>query len=1097
MSNQLIFTASSEKNEAVTSPNLGTTKVSVRFMRFKLMLSYKKLKELAPTGFPRFSYFNWAGVDLNDGYLYIYHEKKASKDKLDGKNWSEYLVREGVSTTNAEGDTVSSLTKFYKVQWEDQDHRAPKMDVGADEDNSYIVFDHGDIVWIAFSEVQWSAAYLKKIMGNTENVKNRFQKLDIDEYVEVCDSIPYDRDKFSSRAKWLCDHQNNDKSLLFYSYSDFGNSLHDANKLYEFHLNTAIKCTEDIISEFDYQVKALAKIMENLEKGTDPADPAYQCPNPEEFKALFETAQFLYPLLYDENGAFKKFAKHVQKGKIEKVLGIEQRKAMRDILKAIRADLFRMILSHFYQNTLIDYLDNTEENKAQGQFLVVNHQQKLGTNPVVFDPNIDLPSKIIDPEKDFITQFVKHAFFDKDNLPETKDIVPKPLHESEVELWQIQLITNRLLTEYVDLDKVKEELPRKIEINKTVYEKLNFGFEDFIFISSKVLFCIDSCLTFYIKMVKTFEEHEKVHNLQLNLFDRSNKVKQTAQSMRTNLKNAQNMLLSEINELYKNSNLASHVKFKNIEELSQSIIDYLYNLKLAQDKLNGSALSNNVKPEQLDGLADIVAKENTAKGKNTIDGINKKESIILKKLEEKTIKNEATLSKTHINLKEFDKKMMRKEFQESVQWKTVTFSLAIVNLTGAIYDLAKNGSEMSTFEVGLGIGSIGGGFVDLLSLVTSYTSTTRIETWVLKLFKAKNPAMTVSMRIGYVGMGFSAALDIATSIHRSMRLDHDAAAAYLASAALGVGALYSFHMMGCLAYAGGMAGPIGVALAVLGVAVAFLAAYLTDDDIEAFLKQCVFTASSSGFLGLGKTKKINTNAASHLVARELYDKRDELAFDDYKGVNWVEMNLRVFVNMLDVAVSLTMPVEFDLDATGWRHLDDNSCMYRGKDTILLHRLKLKYQYYGALNLATTFEQEIRIYPYGTEYKKDWFALKARDCKPYETEKNYREFRYIIDNELDEFYKNKKNQKIDSDPKSIIIENIATSNTRPDPVIVFMGYFKYTDNRKYPLPRNGKDRYYGMKSRLVKIYSSPFVPKLIVYDIIGTEDEIISHPMGKY
>ncbi|MDR2951139.1 MAG: hypothetical protein LBV71_18280 [Prevotella sp.] len=239
------FTAESKsKGQKAKSGDYITIKVPFKFDYYSLSFQHKlySAERVVPKGFPKLFSNNIIPKNLVKGFLYLFYEMKDG-EKPEGDNaWEEYhinpcsIVRDGDGQPilDENNKRVYSLLDdnngyYYRILKEQShlDYRRLANREDMDNPKDFIDFSKTDIVWVAYSPIQWSADYLKKARESEKFRSMRFQKLDVAEWLSK------EKDYFSGSIKntiWgmhtkeekenikTIDYRQNGESLNFYSY---------------------------------------------------------------------------------------------------------------------------------------------------------------------------------------------------------------------------------------------------------------------------------------------------------------------------------------------------------------------------------------------------------------------------------------------------------------------------------------------------------------------------------------------------------------------------------------------------------------------------------------------------------------------------------------------------------------------------------------------------------------------------------------------------------------------------------------------------------------------------------------------------------------
>ncbi|WP_311326257.1 toxin VasX [Capnocytophaga sputigena] len=368
-------------------------------------------------GLPEFEHFDLVHTALNEGYLYLINDDPKSKNafievEVDSLGRLRYIIRKGKKHKKYDNSRNSSPQEEY-IQ--------------------YLVVQPNTKYWIAFSYYQWSHKYLKEMLNDIEKRKKRMRLID-------CKAIKIDDDNSAgnpkSYKKVKAAFRPSDEKKRYHFKYDFdivicdenNQSSNGDNDFYEdlfIILDDPIGCAFDMGIELSNAHTFHYALIESLQTGDKPAKifdrlcgkyndvyqpsvyiPAYET---EQFQALFGSALSLYHFLYgdppkqktpikdDEKEAREEQQKYMDdlreetsREKIEKVLGVEERKQQRQKIKNIREDFINYLWCDYFCKFLEKFMGNSYEIYL-GKYYLSDLVNAIAVHPHYKDRFIDLP----------------------------------------------------------------------------------------------------------------------------------------------------------------------------------------------------------------------------------------------------------------------------------------------------------------------------------------------------------------------------------------------------------------------------------------------------------------------------------------------------------------------------------------------------------------------------------------------------------------------------------------------------------------------------------------------------------------------------------
>lgn len=351
---------------------------------------------------------------LDVGYIYIINE-------TDGlKYFEEYKVEED--------------GKLYQVVWKHAKTAPNKRKLIRDypdirlETNitvspvGTIEVSRDALIWIAYSNVQWTVDYCHKIFHDDSEKFKRMIVLECSGFQEeqnYINAIP-----INEVVVYNIHEESSGYIQSFYKElkrveDNFPITRGDQIESMFITLDAPINCAEDIHQELLLEHARLEATVESIETGRDEdeimakiLDGTYErgelVGDEPKLNALYLTALGLYNLVYDNAEMIEKFdgkTYHdnddgLYKTKIINVLGVTYRKKQREVISLIRDNFGEWLKTDYYQARWKEYEENLEYNTLDGQLILSGHLASLAKIPQDFDKKLDLRSTWEDPKDD-------------------------------------------------------------------------------------------------------------------------------------------------------------------------------------------------------------------------------------------------------------------------------------------------------------------------------------------------------------------------------------------------------------------------------------------------------------------------------------------------------------------------------------------------------------------------------------------------------------------------------------------------------------------------------------------------------------------------
>lgn len=1009
--------------------------------------------------------------NLTKGYLYLFYEKKDGAEPEEEEQWEEYYIHPNSLIRNTD-DGSPQLDEDGKRQFQELDadngyyYRVVKKQQHPDNrcfvtyesiDNpaDFIEFSTTDIVWVAYSPVQWSADYLKKTMENKKRREMRFQKLNVAEWLKkgkqyftgnVADTIwelPWEQ---KAKNPKIIDYRSEGSKFNFYSYKTKGDTK-DPDTYY-FTLNAPINMVSDCIVEIDMQTEDFVKLTDSLmffdsEANTD---------DKEQYNALYVSAMALYHLLYTKGSKMAKYAKDklIQYEKLDLLLAISERTKLKNKLLLYRDSLKALIESDYYQHTLMDFYDNIPPRIIEGKNIALKHMLTLMFKPSKVDRNLLLPNEVEQWKKreNRWDKFVIDSYFidmqDSDGVTQA-DVQRKmaeTLNKKElIDNWDVKQNSNLLrylLNDTTTFDDVKNAAWFGMKIGS--YVDLTIGNLDMI------------VTTFgNIKLGKTayFQVGESIKTL-------SSDIKK------------KNVTIESIDKMMDDAGLGSLLKNRN-------------NLGKLDDELQAKGAS-------------------FLKTRDTIK--SQLRSMRGKLLSEKGVRYQ------------LETEVLDPLIVNNYKWKSFVRNLAIFDLTYNTINLMESlNKEDAQFGTNLvSIVCAGSDFAAIqLSIISDARKAMGLDDTLFVLRGKEYTAAGLSGFIAKAGGGFVAAADLFYAYKAYQNEEEVVAALYVTSSALTVGGVVlgvcAEEGVGILGISAAVAGILAIVICILVVVVAIAIWIFSDDEFKSFFKNCVLSGKEEYRIPKGKYKTAREVAIALFEFQ--YIKKEEKGYLQRKFDTFGRrVNMGNFIEMADVILSFSSPVCFEVP-----HIEGNTYNhYTGPfkrtvptrnifkkwfaknktdsvDYYLIRDLDLGIPIVGGLWNTASFYHEAYIYPFGTgssiRIRLDDRHIRRFSEKPFYNLMSGRTTYY--------FY-------FQFDMQAALNEVLAQQGMPPDysdsiiyPQFVFMGYFiRNEDNLQdvYPSYMHGIPRFFGIKIGLLST-STYSISSYKLKTYLKTKQEIIN------
>ena len=743
-------------------------------------ISEENFKELKLDGLPtiKLSNYKYAGTILQPGYIYVIDDKNP-----DG--WSEWEITE-----------LGELIEISKDQI-DKDERASNSK--SRKIRTYIA-KPTDTLWFAYSSVQWSSTYFKKMQKDCETRENRMQKFDGSKHVnkqsqtntygprQVSHSISFLSenifDQTNTQKNWNIAATDKENCEVDYEL-DTVLFLHDPLGIL-IELTTYLKYLWHKMDALMMSLKIgvhSREIQKALRRGIDPKT-LQNSKSLEQIEALYNIAVNINSVAFANEENIDKIGEEIDAERLKLVLATKERLALKKKIALCRSVLIDFLRDDYLEIVENDYLENCNAQIANIKGYKANLISELWQPPNFKDAFLETAQEARKWNSD--TQkgkaYIKDVLQGKTALGKiftTPSIIEEI--EGKANYAKFVGITNALF-----------------DIAKGVTEDGDKVLEDWVKVLNKNQIKIKGVLQdTAIEITKLGKEFRKS---ELGRTDFSKKTLNINKKSIKAFKKASKQWIKGFSELMEARQIAFTVSFEK-------------------------AIEN-----------------------DTLSGISK--------------------------------------FQDSPFWTKLLRNFSFLNLGLAAVALRKSDNE---FQKYLNIGKFFTAIADVHVSVRSVNTlklSKKLNQEALDLFKAET--VKRARIVGYVNV----LIDASEAGLNFWERDYDAAAAYTASAALG--------LAGLLLTAGAVNGwnPVGWGCILIGACIGFYATYLEDSPLERIAKNGIFGDIPTSFFQDVVTFKGDYIAQiNQHVLPTVRDAMHKTGFTDWEDLT------KQYVALMDVLVS--------------------------------------------------------------------------------------------------------------------------------------------------------------------------------------------------
>ena len=406
---KLVFTCEGGGAVSTDSSELEIEKAGIRInlMRIALINRTSKFAPLmleglgkndfmpleTPEGVPKIniSNYTYAGTMLRPGYIYVINE-------CDNTKFSEWEVSLGGSLTEIHNDLAS------------KDIREPKSDAATID--GYIA-QQEDVLWFAFSEIQWSASYWDCIRNDNAKRDQRMQKFDCPKH---------DGNQSQNGVATYNVMQNNtlfaienrigqSKTQHIFSTAKFDdeNNNEDFRPDAMFCLHDQVGILEELSSYLKYLWLRMDCLLITLKTGltiNEVENSLRNCISPETLKdrktleqieALHNIAVNLKGVAYANDDNYNDLIDEwggIDVDRLNAILAVTERKELKEKIVKARECLIEFSNSDYYGKIIGDFIENSNDGIGFGKLRMSELLSQIGLMPNDRDAYMDTKKEL-------------------------------------------------------------------------------------------------------------------------------------------------------------------------------------------------------------------------------------------------------------------------------------------------------------------------------------------------------------------------------------------------------------------------------------------------------------------------------------------------------------------------------------------------------------------------------------------------------------------------------------------------------------------------------------------------------------------------------
>lgn len=616
----------------------------------------------------------------------------------------------------------------------------------------------------------------------------------------------------------------------------------------------------------------------------------------QEYNQLFTSALSLYQILFGtQNHKMEDYKSRVNQSTIEAVLGKKERDELHEkisgkyeftfgpsrrltrqqVAPGVRDAFGTFCFSNYYQNCLLDYAENTTERILEGQTRCGLHLNTMAINPYSKDRFLNAQNyPVADPWHDHL---YKAFFYQTDNPPEKENLAPKDGNE------ELQYVCRALLNQDPQIENSRSV--SSVEM----LDKVGITYSTIIGLACEM-------------MVKQYDAVG-------SLLNESNKAD----------------LLRDHKQLLRKLSQTTTRRGQYEAAITEDILSFEELLQDAEQKIQIYTERGTIKRSNAPQKKAMYQKEihrlkknygqNMRRYKKSIISLNKRIGDVTEGLD-KIKKLKIRQLRLSGKVKFLDK------LGDNPYFGRALVGLSFFNLVMAGKNIVDNGGDeknkINLFAAAIEFPSV------ILSQFSAldYRLGKKVASKIFgKQMAAKIGSMGIrlSVQAGWAASGIGvvvSALDARDSFSEG---DINAAVAYTVAAAAGLVSVAAG--LGTYLGVATVAGPVGIAAAVVALVAVGLAVWMTDDDLQVFLKATVFS----------KDNQLPADIRTARQAKEyLYENRNKLGREYKRKLHNEErqvINMGNFTNMTEWLY--TMFANFSMNVASYPKLESTMTMEDG------------------------------------------------------------------------------------------------------------------------------------------------------------------------
>lgn len=789
-----------------------------------------------------------------------------------------------------------------------------------------------------------------------------------------------------------------------------------------------------------------------------------------EYNHLFTSALSLYQILFGtQSHKMEDYKSRVNKSTIEAVLGKKERDELHEkisgkyeftrdpsgrfvkkqVTPGIRDAFGTLCFSNYYQNCLLDYAENTTERILEGQTRCALHLNTMAINPYSKDRFLNAQNfSVPDPWHDHL---YKAFFYQAENPPQKEELKPKDPSE------ELQYVCRALLNQdpHIENSRSLSSVEMLDKVGITYSTVIGFACEMMV----KQYDVVGSSLNNSHK-ADLLRDHKQLLSKLSQTIDKKSKYTATMSeeisTFEELLQDAEQKIQLYTQRGTIKKSTAPQKKAVYQREIYRLNRNYKQNMRYYDNQITGLKKRIGDATEGLDNIRKLRIKQLRLGGKVQF----------LDKLGTNPYFARALMGLSFFNLVMAGKNVVDNggnlKNRANLLAAAIEFPAVMLSQFNALdYRLGKIvATKIFGKQVAVRIGSMG---------------------------------LRLSVQAGWAASGLGAIVSALDAKDSFAEGDTNAAVAYTVAAAAGLVSVAAG--LGTFLGAATVSGPVGIAAALVALVAVGLAVWMTDDDLQVFLKATVFSEDNH----------LPPDIRTALQARKyLYENRQKLS-REYKRKLYNDekqsIDMSNFANMTEWLY--TMFANFSMNVASYPKLES---------TVVLEKTPRRMMYTFAMDITcklgyakegdSSFEYFMLIFPFDQAAPEQFYSIEdVWDRSFNEQEDAY--FRYPIIKNSAGFYEVELHFHWKEK-----LQELARQNKLGKQMMFVFGCRVVIDEEKeeyWPLVRNGQRRYaayYGplmFDSKTVQgnDFFRNYNKKYIEKRVVGTREEIVEKALTHY